>query len=105
MSIADLTTEELAMFQMIEAGFVGVEHHITLLRAKDAKTGEPCAVLTLYKHSILEEEFAVQPVARLLTDPSEVCEPVMEFTEIQERDRQRANGSIDDKTPVAEGDK
>jgi len=151
MSLADLTTEELAMFQMIEAGFIGVEHHITLLRAKDSRfaeaealrirlddifeiseaegyldTGdavdlliacknyfkqhgpkESVAVLTLYKHSILEEEFAVQPVARLLTDPSEVREPIMEFTEIQERDKQNqgADGSTDDKTSVAEGDK
>ena len=87
MSLSDLTTEEIALFQLIEQGFVGVECHVTVLRAKDSKTGEPCAVLAVYKRSIKEGEFIIEPVARLLTDPSEVCEPVLESTEEQKRDK------------------
>jgi len=105
MSLADLTTEEIALFQMIEAGFIGVEHHVTCLRAEDTKTGEPCAVLAVYKRSIREGEFVIEPVARLLNDPSEVCNPVMDSTDGAGHERKEgANGGTDYKTPVAEGD-
>lgn len=120
MSLADLSTEELAMFQMIEAGFVGIGHGITLLRAESASAHEAeqlfnqltelkrqnypdsrdiaealqacldyfakrsetsVAVLTLFKPSIRPGEDAVQPVAILLLDPSDVINPVMEHTD------------------------
>jgi hypothetical protein len=116
MSLADLTTEEIAAFQLIEQGFMGITNGVTLIRAKDAKTekaqrlydwiclaqnsctdpelyelmkeyleeqlSQPLvAVLAVFKPGIEAGSYHVEPVARLLADPSEVIEPVFEHTD------------------------
>ena len=81
MSLADLTTEEIALYQLIEQGFIGINNGVTIIRAEDAKTGEPVAVLTVFKPGIEEGTFQVEPVARLLTSPDEVINPQFEHTD------------------------
>lgn len=100
MSLADLTTKEIAAFQLIEQGFVGItedlklcnnciahllgihrQNGVTLIRAEDAKTGKPVAVLTVFKPGIEAGTFHVEPIARLLEDPSEVINPQFEHTD------------------------
>lgn len=107
MSLADLTTEEIAMFQLIEQGYVGINNGVTLVRAEDAKTGEPVAVLVVFKPGIEEGSFSCEPVARLLTDPSEVINPQFENTDgagnVREDERtgnnpSKLNGSSGDET-------
>ena len=81
MSLADLTTEEIALFQLIEQGFVGISNGVTLIRAESAKTGEPVAVLVAFKPSVEIGSFNVEPVALLLTDPSDIINPQFEHTD------------------------
>lgn len=99
MSLADLTTDEIAMFQLIEQGFMGITNGVTLVRATDAKTGEPVAVLVVYKPGIEEGTFNVEPVARLLFDPSEVIEPQFEHSDGEGNDK-RDSGANDNPTVV-----
>ena len=81
MSLANLTTEEIAMFQLLEQGFAGVTCGVSVVRAKDAVTKEPVAVLVVFRPGIEAGTFNVEPIARLLTDPSEVIEPEFEHTD------------------------
>jgi len=97
MSLADITTEEIALFQLIEQGFVGINNGVTIIRAEDAKTGEPVAVLTVFKPGIEEGSFHVEPVARLLVDPSEVINPQFENTDGAGHDRKN-NGADNNST-------
>lgn len=92
MSIADLSTEEVAAFQMLEEAFTAKLQmmlkgptdmssvNVTLIRAEDAETGKPVAVVTLFKPTIKEGEFAMLPIARLI-EPEEVINPVLEHTD------------------------
>jgi hypothetical protein len=98
MSLADLTTEEIALFQLIEQGFVGISNGITIVRAEDAKTGEPVAVLVAFKPGIEAGSFQVEPVARLLTDPSEVINPQFEHTDGAGNVKEQAGGDNDNPT-------
>lgn len=75
------TTEEVALAQLIVEGVVGVTHKLTLLPAKDAKTGERVMVLCVFQPSIEAGTVKIEPVARLLTDPNEVTEPELEHTD------------------------
>lgn len=126
MSLSDLSTEEIAIFQLIEQGFVGISNGVTIVRAEDARCVETnilisridevleevgenikdinngealnliltckeflekhasdpkVAVLVVFKPGIEEGTFAVEPVARLLVDPSEVINPQFEHTD------------------------
>jgi len=99
MSLADLTTDEISMFQLIEQGFVGVANGVTLVRAEDAKTGEPVAVLVVFKPGIEAGSYNVEPVARLLTDPSEVINPQFEHTDGAGNVKEAENARHDDNSP------
>lgn len=90
MSLADLTTEEVASYQLIEQGFTGVGCGVTLLRCKDTSTGEPCAVIAVFKPGIELGTTYVEPIARLLKDPNEVTEPVFEETPPEENTVERS---------------
>lgn len=85
------------MFQLLEQGFAGIVNGVTMLEAKDAKTGERCVVLAVYRPGIEQGTFNVEPIARLLTDPSEVTEPTFEHTDGagNEKEEAEAAGSDD----------
>lgn len=74
-------TEEVALAQLIVEGVVGISHKITLVPCKDAKTGERVMVLTVFQPGIEIGTVKMEPVARLLLDPSEVTEPFFEHTD------------------------
>jgi hypothetical protein len=103
MSLADLTTEEIAMFQLIEQGFIGISNGITLIRAEDAVTGKPVAVLTVFKPGVEEGTFITEPVARLLTDPSEVINPQFEHTDGAGHAKEDKGNGTDNHTGDAPG--
>lgn len=94
MSLADLTTEEIAKFQLVEQGFTGIGCGVTLLRCKDAKTGEPCAVIAVFKPGIEVGSTHVEPIARLI-EPEEVTEPVFEHTPPEENTSERSQERLE----------
>lgn len=75
------TTEEVALAQLIVEGVVGITHKLTLLPAKDAKTGERVMVLCVFQPSIEAGTVKIEPIARLLNSPDEVTEPDLEHTD------------------------
>lgn len=121
MSLADLTTEEIAMFQLLEQGYSGITNGVSLIRAEDANYEEASrlieiikaeqekgifpgfyddlitllnriqqrtAVLVVYKPAIEVGQFNVEPIARLLFDPSEVVNPQFEHTDGEGNERE-----------------
>jgi len=75
MSTVELTTEEVAMFQLLEKGFAGVTCGVTLVKCKDKVTDEDCTVLVVYRPGIETGTFNVEPIAMLINDPSRFSEP------------------------------
>lgn len=97
-----LSTLDIAKFQLLEQGFAGIVNGVTMVPAKDAKTGEPVAVLVVYKPSVEEGQFNVQPIARII-NPWEVIEPEFEHTDGEGNVKGEAAGTDDNTTNPRRG--
>lgn len=75
MSTVNLTTEEVAMFQLLEKGFAGVTCGVTLVKCWNKQTETTCTVLAVYKPGIEAGKFNVEPIAELIVDPDNYIQP------------------------------
>lgn len=89
-----LSTLDVAKFQLLELGFAGVTNGVTMVPAKDAETGEPVAVLVVFRPSVREGEANVQPIARII-DPWEVIEPEFAHTDGAGNVKEQVGGGND----------
>lgn len=73
--------EEVALAQLIVEGVVGISHKITLIPAIYVPTGKRVMTIAIFQPGIEIGTVKIEPVAILLTDPSEVTEPQLEHTD------------------------
>jgi hypothetical protein len=73
--------EEVALAQLIVEGVVGISHKITLIPAIYVPTGKRVMTIAIFQPGIEMGTVKIEPVAILLTDPSEVTEPQLEHTD------------------------